>query len=378
MAGAIGSSVLFSGAGDTLAQGTAVVIVRRGPVDSQFAGRIEDVVASRRSVLPLKSLPARSRSPEELANEQRVKAIALALDRARQKEEVAAWHDCVKACADELGSATELLATSGKLDLLRDLHVQIGSCMSLAGQEGDALPHFRTASLLDESPPPKGLHREEAELVHDRTRAEILARARGPVRIETDPPGATVWIDGRRAQGVTPLSVAVRLGQHFVTLRRFRHEAQTAQTMLQPESKVRFALELARRDTLREQLAEVRAGMRNVATMELELAEALWAGADQLVLLTKPPGPSVAVRVALVDAATGRSVRTQTIPIAADDDVLRTGVCGVLGETCADNAGINPHLIWPFAVVAAIGSAIAIGFIVDSQRETVFCPVGGC
>jgi hypothetical protein len=371
-------AMVLGGTGMAHAQGSAVVIMRRGPVDDGLARRIETIVSGRRSVLPLKSLPAKSRSPEEIANEARVKAIALALERARKHEEVAAWNDCVKESGDQLGPATELLATSGKLDLLRDLHVQIGSCMSLAGQESDAMPHFRTASLLDESPPPMGMHREEAELARDQARDEILGRAKGPVRIETDPPGAEVWIDGRRVTGVTPLSVDVRLGQHFVTLRRFRHEPQTTQTMLQPESRVRFALEGARRDTLREQLGEVRAGVRKVAQRELELAKALWAGAAQLILLTKPPGPSVAIRVSLVDATSGRSVRGQTIPTAAEEEELRRGVCGVLGEECPEEAGINPHLIWPFAVVAAIGTAIAIGFIIDSQRETVFCPMDGC
>jgi hypothetical protein len=371
-------AAIFCSPGVAHGQSSGVVVMRRGPVDSGLAGRIETIVSGRRSVLPLKSLPAESRSPEELANEERVKAIAIALGRAQKHEEVAAWDACVKESGDQLGPATELLATSGKLDLLRDLHVQIGSCMSLAGQLADAMPHFRKASLLDESPPPKGMHREEAELARDQARDEVVRREKGPVRIETDPPGAEVWIDGRRAKGVTPLSIDVRLGQHFVTLRRFRHEAQTTQTMMQPKSAVRFALEGARRDTLREQLGEIRAGARSVADDELDLAKALWAGADQIVLLSKPPGPSVAIRVSLVDAASGRSVRGQTIPTAAEDEELRRSVCGVLGEECPDEPGVNPHLIWPFAVVAAIGTAIAIGFIVDSQRETVFCPMDGC
>lgn len=369
---------VWTGAAPARAETSPLVVIRRGPVDGGLAARIEAVVDGRRSVLPLKSLPAKGRSPEELANEQRVKAIALALDRARKHEEVAAWSACVKEAGDELGPATELLATSGKLDLLRDLHVQIGSCMSLAGQRADALPHFRTASLLDEAAPPRGFHREEAELAHEDARTEILARARGPVRIETEPPGAEVWIDGRRARGVTPLDVNVRLGTHFVTLRRFRHEPQTTQVLLQPKSKFRFQLGAARRDTLREQLGNVRDGGLRVSTSELELANALWAGAPQLILLTKPPGPSLAIRVSLVDATSGRSVRTQTIATAADDEVIERGVCGVLGETCPDESGVNPHLIWPFAVVAAVGAAIAIGFIVDSQRDTVFCPIGGC
>jgi hypothetical protein len=139
-----------------------------------------------------------------------------------------------------------------------------------------------------------------------------------------------------------------------------------------------LTLENARRDTLRQQLGEVRAGKRKVPDVELELASALWAGAEQLLLLRKPPGPSTAIRVSLVDATDGRTVRTQTVPTSADDEELRTDVCAVLGEKCPAEGGVNPHLIWPFAVVAAIGTAIAIGFILDSQRATVFCPMDGC
>lgn len=361
------------------AQQAGVVILRRGPVDGSLASRIETIVSGRRAVLPLKSLPQRSRSPEEIANEQRVKAIELALERSRKHEEVAAWSECVKESSDQLGPAIELLATSGRLDLLRELHVQIGSCMSLAGQQSDAMPHFRKAALLDEAPPKKGLHREEAELVHDAARSEVIGRARGPVRIITDPPGAEVWIDGRRIPGVTPLSTDVRLGQHFVTLRRFRHEPQTTQSLLQPKSTARYTLETARRDTLREQLGEVRSGARKVPGQELDLAKAIWAGADQLIVLQKPPGPSVAIRMSLLDASNGRRVRTQTIPIAADDDELRVSVCGVLGEKCPADSGINLHaIVWPLVAAVTIGGLVSLGFILDSQRETVFCPSGGC
>ncbi len=359
-------------------QGSPLVVIRRGPIDDGLATRIEAALETRRSVLPLKPLPERGRSPEELANEQRVKAIGLALERARKHEEVAAWDDCVEVAAGQLGVATEVLATSGKLTLLRDLHIQIGACMRLAGQLSNAQPHFRTASLLDESPPQRGLHREEAELAHEHERSEILARAKGLVRIETNPPGAEVWLDGRRVDGVTPLSVNARLGNHFVTLRRFRYEPQTTQALLQPGSKVRFVLGHAERRTLRAQLGEVRDGVRKVSAHELDLASASWAGAQQLVRLSKPAGPSIAIRVALIDALTGRSVRTRTLPTAAGHDAVRENVCALLGDKCPDESGVNPHLIWPFAVVAAIGAAIAIGFIVDSQRDTVFCPMDGC
>jgi len=211
-----------------LAQGAgpSVVVIGEGDVDRGMVDRITDIIRSRRSLMPLRPWPPEVGSPEQLANEERIKAIARALNRARKHEEVAAWDDCAKEAGNQLGVATELLATSGKLELLRALHIQIGVCMSLGAQGANAQPHFELATLLDESPPTQGLHREEAELAHHQARAEVLGRTRGPVRIETDPPGAEVWVDGQRVTGVTPVDVSVRLGNHFVTLRRFRHEPE--------------------------------------------------------------------------------------------------------------------------------------------------------
>jgi hypothetical protein len=371
--------------GLTLASPTAlaaeanVVSMRVGKVDAALAARIEEVIASRRTVLPLRTLPSSAASPEDIANEERQRAIAGALEQARKHEEVAAFDDCAQTAGDQLGTATEVLATSGKLDLLRELHLQIGACMSLADQPADAEPHFLTAALLDEAPVQKGVHREEAEIAFDQARAQILARARGPVHIDSDPPGAEVWIDGKKAEGVTPLALDVRLGTHFVTLRRFRFDPETNQALLQPGSRLRFVLAAAHRDTLREQLALVAEDQLRVRAAELRLAHAVWSGASELIILSKPRGPSLAIRVSLLDAETGRRVRSQTIATSADDDTLRQGVCTVLGEQCDPPAsGVSPHLIWPFAVAAAIGAAIVIGFVVDAQRETVFCPSAGC
>ena len=179
----------------THAAGPSVVVMTDGDVDAGMVKRINSIIRSKRALLPLRPLPPEVRSPAELANEERIKAIALALERARKHEEVAAWDGCSKEAGDQLGVATELLATSGKLELLRDLHIQIGVCMSLGEQAANAQPHFVLATLLDESPPQQGIHREEAERAHERARAEVLGRTQGPVRIETDPPGAEVWID---------------------------------------------------------------------------------------------------------------------------------------------------------------------------------------
>jgi len=354
-----------------------ITIFEDAGVDQKTVKRIRTVLAARRSVRALRPLPPKTQSPEELANQERVKAIAAALKRAEKQEEFAKWDACAKEAGDKLGDATELLATSGKLDLLRDLHVQIGVCMSLGPQPENAKPHFRTAVLLDEAPPKQGLHREEAERAHSETRDEVLKRSRGPVRIETEPTGAEVWLDGRKVVGRSPMDVNVRLGSHFVTLRRFRFESQTNHTLLHPGAKIRFVLSSARTATLRQQLSEVGAGKRSVPIEELRAARSLWSKAPQLVLLSKPIGPAASVRVALIDASSTKELKSVVVPVTADDTAVRNAICGRLGEQCEPPGGI-PWYVWPIAGAAAIGAGVAIGFAVDAARDTRFCPRGGC
>jgi len=365
-----------------VAAGDALVVVRQG-VEGALADRIERAVRKKRTVLPMRPFPSLTQSPVDVANTERVRAIAAAIERARRHEEVADWNACAKEAGDKLGLATEVLTTSNRLDMLRDLHLQIGACMSLSGEAENALPHFHKATLLDETPPPKGRHREEAELVHERARSEVLARLRGPVRIETDPAGAEVWIDGNKASGVTPLDVDVRLGTHFITLRRFRFEPETRAMLVQPRSTVRFVLGEARRDTLRQQLGEVNAGRRKPPPDELQLARAVWSKASQVLMLSKPAGPTAAgvLRVTLRDARSGRDVRGNSFGEAVTDDELQTRMCALLAQPCPVNEGVAT---WVWVVVgvataaAVAGAAISIGFYADSQRETVFCPPGGC
>ena len=358
----------------------AVVVVRSGSVDDALARRVEQQIRTHRSVVPLRPLPPVTESPEKIANEERAEAIARALERARRQEEVAAWYDCAKEAGDRLGDATEILATAGNLALLRDLHLQIGACTSLSDSAEDAQPHFRTATLLDERPPPAGMHREEAELALERARAEVLARRRGPIHLDTDPPGAEVWIDGVKVSGTTPLDVPVRLGNHFVTLRRFRFEPTTTQALLQPKSTLRFVLSPAQRDTLRRQLAEVGAGTRKAPGEELAWARARFSGADALVVLSAAHGPTrtPALKVEVIEPESGATQRSQLVPQGIDDEDLRQRVCKVLGESCPEEAGGIPWYVWPIAGVAVTGGAVALGLYLDNQRGTVFCAADGC
>lgn len=357
-----------------------VVVVTEEGVDPGLAKRISKEIRKHRAVLPLQPLPPRTQSPQEVANADRVTAVSRALERARRHEEVAAWDACTKEAGDRLGDATEVLATSGELALLRDLHLQIGACLSLSATPDDAQPHFRKATLLDERAPAKGQHRQEAEVALERARAEVLARQRGLVRIESDPPGAEVWIDGVRATGQTPLEASVRLGTHFVTLRRFRYEPETTQALMQPGSALRIVLATAQRDTLRRQLAEVRSGTRRAPVGELALARAALSGAEELILLQPATGPrrTASARIQVVEPESGTRVRRELVDAAADDETLHATVCTALAAVCPEDEGGIPWYVWPIVGAALTGGSVALGYYLDSRRTTAFCPAGGC
>jgi hypothetical protein len=282
----------------------------------------------------------------------------------------------VREAADALPAAIEVLSKVDDLLLLRDLHVQMGACLTLAGGAPNARPHFVSAALLDEAEPKIGLHREEAERLQAEARSEVVSRARGPVRIETVPPGAEVWVDGRKVPGLTPLAVDVRLGDHYVTVRRFRFEAHTERALLQPSGVVRIVLDPAGRGTLRDQLAALGAAKVPASADELRLARAVWSRGEQVVDIS-PTGPG-ACRVQVLDAITGRAQRDAQVSSAQSNDALRKTVCDALGETCEPQGRGVPWYVWPIGGLAVTGGVVSAVLIANANREFRFvaCPAG--
>ncbi len=370
-----------------LAAGPPVVVNGEPGTDASLLRRVREVVSQRRAVR--EDLPpplAEALSPEQAALAERTASIRLALKRAQRAESEAAWAQCVREAASALSDAIEVLGQAGDLGLLRDLHVQIGACLTLDQNAPSARPHFVAAALLDEGPSKAGAHREEAERAQESARVEVTARSRGKVRIETAPAGAEVWIDGRKAPGVTPLEVDVRLGDHFVTARRFRFEPHTELAVLQPSGSHRIVLDPARRGTLREQLAALGAGagpppgvgpgaISAVPPLsELRLGRAVWSRAEQAVVVSRAGD---AYRVEVLDAITGQTLRASRVASTDSDDVLRREVCDALGETCAPKAGGIPWYVWPIAGAALAGAVVSTTFIVNASRQYRFCAAGG-
>lgn len=377
-AGALAFSLLLVVATTpTLAAGPPVVLNPEPGADSSLVQKVREVVGSRRAIRDDLALPpANAVSADEAVMAERAASIRLALDRARRAESEASWDACVREAADALPAALEVLAKVNDLLLLRDLHVQIGACLTLAGGAPSARTHFVSAALLDESEPKVGLHREAAERVQAEARAEVLGRTRGPIRIESVPPGAEIWVDGRRAAGVTPLAVDVRLGDHYITARRFRFEPHTERVVLQPSSTARVVLDPAGRGALRDQLAALSAGSSTAPPDDLRLARAVWSRAEQVVDVA-PLGLGTC-RVQVLDAITGQVIKSAQVSRADDDAAIRRAVCDALGETCEVKPGGIPWYVWPIGGVAVLGAVVSAVVIVNSKRPYTFvaCPMG--
>jgi hypothetical protein len=340
---------------------------------------VREVALRYRSVVDALPLPTAGMvSAEQVAIEQRAQAVRLALERARKRESEALWDECVREAAGAMSDAIEVIGTTGELALLRDLHIQAGVCMSLDDQIPGAQTHFSAAALLDESPPPTGLHREEAERLQAESRQEILGRPFGKMRLVTEPPGARVLIDGHEVPGTTPLETNVRLGYHFVTIRRFRFESDTQQRLLEPLGLVRVSLDPASRSTLAEQLAAIQMGTAPPPPPgELDLARASWSRAEQVLMTTRQEGALGGYKVSLVDAVTGQSVRSAGFAASADSVAVERSVCQALGETCEFSRGV-PWYVWPLAGAVLVGGVVTTAVILENNRDTRFCPPAGC
>jgi hypothetical protein len=177
---------------------------------------------------------------------------------------------------------------------------------------------------------------------------------------------------------MTPLEADVRLGDHFVTIRRFRYEPNTEQRLLQPFGLVRASLEPARRSTLAEQLTALQAGRGPAPPRdELELALTQWSRAEQLLVAAPQQLPASGYKLSLFEAGSGKSVRTAAVSASADSVSVRRSVCEVLGESCDVSRGV-PWYVWPLAGAVVVGGVVTTAVILENNRDTRFCPPAGC
>ncbi len=311
---------------------------------------------------------------------ERLTNVHRALETARAAAEEASWADCVREAGNGLAESSAILEELGDIRVIRDLHLQVGVCLVQASVDAgtadglaSARPHFEIATLALETEPPEGLFRVEAEAALKSVRDEVLSRSKGEVLIETDPPGATVLLDGLELAGVTPLRAEVRLGEHFITVRRFRFAPTTQVKFFQPSATLRIELDHPRRSELGADL--VRVG-EAAPLLERQLAEAAWSRADELLLAT---AAGDRLTLSLYDSGSGVGLREE-ISLGTSDDELRTALCRVLGEPCApvEADGGIPWYVWPLAGAAVVGGVVTAAVVAETSRDIVLCPREGC
>lgn len=369
------STVLLWGPG-AHADGPPVAIFADPGVTGADVARVQRLVAARRPVVAELPLPRPDAIPAARAEDDaRVTAIRLALGRARAAKGDADWDGCVREAESVASDAIELLASAGELTLLRDLDVEVGTCLTLAGHVQDARIHFAAATLLDETEPEWGRNKEAAEKLQAEVRAEVLARRRGKVHVDSEPPGADVFVDGRKQSGATPLDVDVRAGDHFVTVRRFRWESRTDRRLLQPDGSFRVVLEPASRSTIEQQLAHLPVPAPPLT--EQRLAHAVWWRAEQALTLARARDGALAL--ALADATTGTPIRGTELDPSAPDAALAPRICRLFGESCEPRARGVPVWVWPLVGGVVLGAAaLTTGIILWQNRDFEYCPAQGC
>lgn len=113
--------------------------------------------------------------------------------------------------------AESLLALPGMTMLYADASLRLGAVLAQLGRAGEARDAIGLALALDPDRPVTPLE-FSPEVIAAIDAARAQPRPGHPVRITSEPPGATISVDGRDA-GRTPASIDLSAGQHVVIAR---------------------------------------------------------------------------------------------------------------------------------------------------------------
>ncbi len=205
------------------------VVVALDPADTTTGGAlltqaILQHLAAKPDVVALST--DRGGRDEARLNREREQAIGLltsARDAFDSLELAAAARDYAKAVT-KLGRVAEL---SRDIDPLLRGYAMLAASHLLLGQDKRAREHLEELLTLD----PKyeldqAIYNPQMLAVVEAVRAEVTARPRRDLLVQSEPPGAIVVVDGRLA-GVTPVTVPGLLpGDHYVFVNLPRHQSE--------------------------------------------------------------------------------------------------------------------------------------------------------
>jgi hypothetical protein len=250
------SAVLLREGGATIAQTSAVSIgLRRGIGDVRGVSFVH----------PVDALSAPEISMELASAIEELEPVA---DMVRTGDARAAYRR-----ADEIIELFEQNLVAVRRQHLVDAYMlsAVGRCR--AGQQRECDERIRGVVAFRESLEYDEVrYGPEARDVFDRARARALSGARGTLVVETDPPGAEVYIDGR-SYGPSPVSAeGLLVGQHYVTVKELGYEKLIARAdvrsgrpvrasyQLEPNVRSRLVVSEQAQASLRGELGEPRAG----------------------------------------------------------------------------------------------------------------------
>jgi tetratricopeptide (TPR) repeat protein len=117
--------------------------------------------------------------------------------------------------AEEITRSSEGLVHAGRFDLLQELHLWRGICLSKSGETDRAREAFGQAVLLDQRPLDTARFPPAVTAAHAREIEALSRLPRGTLRVVVSPAGARVKVNGRT---VDPRGVQLPIGRHWMVV----------------------------------------------------------------------------------------------------------------------------------------------------------------
>lgn len=202
-----------------------------------------------KSAIELRTLPSESAgsSAKAVSDAQRA-AVAEAkaeLDRGKsllERRRVKPALDAFEAVIQKLRDNAIALENTSTLE---EAYLRKAAALFLMGREDEAakgpIPEalvLNPALRLDES---DGYGRPFIELVDKVRQEEIAGRGWGELRVDTTPPGALVWVDGREALTSPVRVLGLVPGTHYVTIKLPSQDAYTEVVQIRKDELVRIS-----------------------------------------------------------------------------------------------------------------------------------------
>ena len=273
--------------------------------------------------------------------------------------------------------------------LLVEINLLAGVVHADRGDTARALEDFLVAQRLE--PERKALdpgrYRPRVVALYAQAAASSPGARGARLEVVTDPAGAEVWIDGRRA-GPAPLTATLEAGAHYVAAVAGGSAPRLERPLLRAGEDSRLALLLSRsapEERARQARAELLAGRLDWEQGPAALAAS--ASLD-LVVLVRDAAPSEGAEAAIYDARAG--TRGPWMPATPPEPVLVALASALAApspapaslvtreghERDAAPAAATPwyRSWWLAPPLIAVGAAAAFGtlWIIDRERTTTY------